>query len=204
VSYEDRLRLLVLGGLLLLLALLLSGMSPVRAVVVTAVTMVLFVPFSDDEVEGTVGATDGLEPRCMTDLVGSTRDCRAGEPFQCGDFCFRPGRVEATATAFLVLRDIPKVRAFCDGVAVELRGGFRGFRGIPAGEHVVLVETYAGALVGARFFVHPGGCIVLRFDHDDEQLVPDVEWGPDYVSKAVRGVMDSCLFDWPAEGPLDR
>lgn len=134
----------------------------------------------------------------VEDLVDESADCHPSQSPLPEEWCFRPQDSLADATGFIVIRDIPKTRLSVDGVIVELEGGFRGFAGVPPGVHTLISQGYDETFwTGAKLHVHPGGCVVLRYDHDTHRLARDESWGSDYASKAVRGVLDSYLYDWP-------
>jgi hypothetical protein len=118
-----------------------------------------------------------------------------------GTWNFSSGDASSDATGFLVLRDVPKSSISVDGRNLELRGGFRGFRDVPAGSHKLELEGYGGVKVVCDIDMPPGGCIVLIYEDTGgpPRLDPDRDWGPQYIGLAMGGAMGQALWAWPEE-----
>ncbi len=119
-----------------------------------------------------------------------------------GTWNFAPSDAATDAPGFLVLRDVPKSSILVDGKAVELRGGFRGFREVPCGKHSLELEGYGGTRVKVDVEMPAGGCIVLIYEDTGgpPRLEPDRDWGPQYIGLAMGGAMGQALWPWPREG----
>lgn len=118
-----------------------------------------------------------------------------------GTWNFAPSDAPKDSSGFLVLRDVPKSAIEVDGRTVELRGGFRGFREVPAGAHKLELEGYGGTKVRCEVDMPPGGCIVLIYEDSGgkPRLEPDRDWGPQYIGLAMGGAMGQALWPWPEE-----
>lgn len=118
-----------------------------------------------------------------------------------GTWNFAPSDAPSDSTGFLVLRDVPKRSIKVDGNSLELRGGFRGFRGVPAGKHSIELEGYGGTKIQTEIEMPSGGCIVLIYDDSGgaPRLEPDRDWGPQYIGLAMGGAMGQALWEWPSQ-----
>ncbi|MBI4863137.1 MAG: hypothetical protein HY815_23155 [Candidatus Riflebacteria bacterium] len=143
---------------------------------------------------------DGTGPsHQIEDMVEESRECDGSDSPISGEWCFKPVNTMTGATGYIVLRDIPKTRLLVDDREIELAGGFRGFHSVPAGVHTLVMEPCGSFthMPGVRVYVHPGGCVVLRYDHEQDKFVSDEPWGAEYASKALRGTMSGSLHEWP-------
>lgn len=147
--------------------------------------------------EAGASKSEGSKPGPESD-GGIVRDGR----MRGGTWNFAPSDAASDAPGFLVLRDVPKSSIMVDGRAVELRGGFRGFRDVPCGKHSLELEGYGGTRVKVDVEMPAGGCIVLIYEDSGgpPRLEPDRDWGPQYIGLAMGGAMGQALWPWPREG----
>ncbi len=142
----------------------------------------------------TSGSSEGETPAADGGIV---RDGR----MRGGTWNFAPSDAPKDARGFLVLRDVPKSSVSVDGKIVELRGGFRGFRDVPAGTHKLELEGYGGVKVPYEIDMPAGGCVVLIYEDSggNPRLEADRDWGPQYIGLAMGGAMGQALWPWPDE-----
>ncbi|MCK5686978.1 tetratricopeptide repeat protein [bacterium] len=132
----------------------------------------------------------------ITDLTSEPGSCSTELVVMPGIWSWEPSFPEIDDYGYIVLRDIHKTEVIIDGTTVKIEGGFRGFKGVPSGIHEIIVEGYQGEKIGVKIDVPDGGCLVLRYDYNLKELIPDRTYGYDYISKALRHVMDSYLYEW--------
>ena len=133
----------------------------------------------------------------MTDLTKEPGSCSTELVVRPGIWSWEPLFPEIDDYGYIVLRDIVKTDVIVDGTKVQIHGSFRGFKAVPSGIHEIIVKDHNGAEICVKVEVPDGGCLVLRYDHNLKELIPDRTYGYDYISKALRHVMDSYLFEWP-------
>ncbi len=141
-----------------------------------------------------------MEHSEIRDLADETEGAVAGPVLLPGTWWYWPMPPTSDYEfGYLVLRDIPKIEAIVDGIKVPLRGGFRGFMNIPPGMHEVVIIGYSSTKPhpGVRINIPEGGCAVLLYNADKNRIEVDREWGATYISKALRGILDSHLYCWP-------
>ena len=126
----------------------------------------------------------------------SSEGWSVGGDLKDGTWCYAPEEAKDDDPSILVLRDTPKIRAIVDGKEIDLRGGFRGFRDIPPGQHEIQIFGYneGEAPAVAKVDIPPGGCMVLIFEPGPNRLEPDRVYGVQYIPLALSGAMDSALF----------
>eukprot|EP00727_Mastigamoeba_balamuthi_P004649 m51a1_g14182 hypothetical protein (330) ;mRNA; r:61036-62368 len=104
------------------------------------------------------------------------------------------------AGGFLILRDVPKVCIVVDGVPVDIGNAFRGFYGVPSGEHAFQITERGGALVPFKASVAQGGVLVLKYEGG--KVVEDKENQELFRSLATAGSLSQALIPWPQMSPV--
>jgi hypothetical protein len=101
---------------------------------------------------------------------------------------------------FIILRDIPKLFLLIDGVGVKLQGGFRGFYNVPAGKHIIILDTYSDAKVEIELDVPEGEAVVRVYEEKPPRLVEDdPAIATRYRQLAISGAMGNALWAYPGQ-----
>lgn len=104
-------------------------------------------------------------------------------------------------SGFLVILDLPKLVLMVDGVVVRMKGGFRGFHGVPPGKHVVESEYYTGDKVRIEVVTAAGEASVHEFFNQPPRLDPaDAAKARQFSDLARSGGMAGALWQFPPAG----
>lgn len=105
---------------------------------------------------------------------------------------------QLSRNGFLVLCDLPKEELVLDGkYTIRLRGGFRGFRNVPAGKHRIVLK-YDNETVSAEVDISEGDATVMVYS-DGRLCKADEDRADRYRRLATSFAMGDTLFPWPRD-----
>lgn len=104
-------------------------------------------------------------------------------------------------TGYIILRDVPKNEARVDLAVYSIKGGFRGFQGLPAGAHYASVRRLAdGEQAGFWCYVQPGEVVVKVLGYPVEVFEEaDEDVRENFTGLAKSGAMGAVLLSWMTE-----